>query len=100
MSLLIDDNGVPYIQLGKYQIKLETQELTGELKAKAEQELRETPENVEKGLKELKALISGKEIHIYCKILIKPKFLARWKGKQVTCTINITKIVELPRRFY
>lgn len=60
MSLLIDDDGVPFIQLGKYKIKLEKEELTGELKAKAKEELRETPDIVEKGLKELKALISGK----------------------------------------
>lgn len=55
-----DENKTPYIELGDgYQIRLEKEPLTELCQQKASRELRETPENVELGLKELKELIIG-----------------------------------------
>lgn len=59
MSLETDDNGVPYIQLGKYKIRLEGEELTDELKEKAKRELRESPEVVQKAMQQLREYIKG-----------------------------------------
>lgn len=78
MSLLNNDDGVPYIQLGKYQIKLEKEELTEELKAKAKKELRESEDIVEQGFKELRALISGKKIHLTFKIRFTNLMFSLW----------------------
>lgn len=55
-----DEHGRPYIEICEgYVMKLETDELSEEYKEKARKELRETPENVEKGLKELRELLAG-----------------------------------------
>lgn len=56
----VDKNKTPYIDLGEgYQIRLEKEPLTDLCKEKALKELRETPENVELGIKELRELITG-----------------------------------------
>lgn len=60
-SLKYDENNVPYIDLGKYTIRLERDEPTEEAKEKARIELRETPEIVEKACKELRELISKEQ---------------------------------------
>lgn len=55
-----DENKTPYIDLGDgYQIRLEKGPLTEPCQQKALKELRETPENVEVGMRELKELIIG-----------------------------------------
>lgn len=63
MSIKYTENKLPYIDLGNgYQMKLETDEkdLTEDDKKKAKEELRETPEIVERGFKELDKLLEGK----------------------------------------
>lgn len=55
-----DEHGRPYVEICEgYCVRLEHDDLTEEVKEKARQELRETPENVEKGLKELRELLAG-----------------------------------------
>lgn len=49
----------PEIKCGDCILKLELDEPKGSLQQKALQELRETPENIQKGLKELKKLLEG-----------------------------------------
>lgn len=58
---LSDLNQVPVIQLGDFKLRLELDdELSPELQAVAENELRENPEQQEKSIAELKALLEGK----------------------------------------
>jgi hypothetical protein len=59
MSLKFDANSVPFVEFGDYCIRLETEELPPEYKGKAVAELRETPENIENGLNELRNLLKG-----------------------------------------
>jgi hypothetical protein len=63
MSIQFADNQIPFIDLGDgYTIRLEYDELTDEKYIeKAKLELRETPENVQLAIEELRALIKGKE---------------------------------------
>lgn len=56
-TLKYDENNLPYIDLGKYKMRLEREEPTNEVLEKARIELRETPEIVEKAFKELRELI-------------------------------------------
>ena len=62
MSLELNENGTPYIKCGNYAIRLETEELTDEMKEKARRELRETPEIVEQSLRELKKSLAGENL--------------------------------------
>lgn len=56
----IDENGRPFIYISEgFSMRLEHDELTEEYKEKARRELREVPEIVEKGLKELRELLAG-----------------------------------------
>uniref|UniRef100_A0A336MZZ1 CSON009448 protein n=1 Tax=Culicoides sonorensis TaxID=179676 RepID=A0A336MZZ1_CULSO len=56
----VDENGRPYVEICEgYCIRLEHDEVSDEFKEKARRELRETPENVEKGLKELRELVEA-----------------------------------------
>lgn len=56
-----DENRRPYVEISNgYCMRLEHDDVTEEYKEKARKELRETPENVEKGLKELRELLSSK----------------------------------------
>lgn len=57
--ILIDEDGAPFVQLNDYKFKIELEELTGDWKQRAINELRETPENVENGLTELRKLIQS-----------------------------------------
>ncbi|XP_056648770.1 alpha-tocopherol transfer protein-like [Diorhabda sublineata] len=59
MSIKIEKSldNVPYIQLGSHQLRLDLEDLTPEEKQRAEQELRETPENVKYALEKLKELL-------------------------------------------
>lgn len=57
----VDEEGRPYVQIdSRHTIRLELEEVTDEWKLKAEKELRETPENIEKALQELRQLLKGK----------------------------------------
>lgn len=58
MSLVNDSTFGWYVKVGSHKIRLEKDELTEDDKKKALKELRETPENVENGLKELKRLLA------------------------------------------
>lgn len=61
MSLKFDSNNVPFIEVGQgYVIRLEAEQLDGASVEKAEKELRETPENITEGLKQLRILLQGK----------------------------------------
>jgi hypothetical protein len=60
MSLKFDAHKVPFLEFGNYCIRLETDELSQEYKEKAVVELRETPENIENGLNELRNLLKGR----------------------------------------
>lgn len=61
MKIQFNDDGTPFVMWGDHKIQLEKMPITEKYyKEKAETELRETPENVEKGLKELRALLKGK----------------------------------------
>lgn len=59
MSVVYGDDKIPYIDLGKdYKIRLEYEDIVDEkYLVKAKEELRETPNNKAKGLKELKELV-------------------------------------------
>ncbi|XP_063697579.1 retinaldehyde-binding protein 1-like [Culicoides brevitarsis] len=62
-----DKHGRSYLEICKgYEIKLEFNELSEVDKEKARIELRETPENVEKGLKELRELIENDDTIFVC----------------------------------
>uniref|UniRef100_A0A336LMQ4 CSON012863 protein n=1 Tax=Culicoides sonorensis TaxID=179676 RepID=A0A336LMQ4_CULSO len=53
-----DEHERPYLEICEgYKIRIEYEEVTAEYKEKAEIELRETPENVSKGLEELRELL-------------------------------------------
>lgn len=55
-----DENGRPYIEICEgYIVKVDTDDLSEEDKEKALRELRETPENVAIGLRDLRELIDG-----------------------------------------
>lgn len=54
------EDNVPFIQLGTYQLRLDLEELNEEEKERAAEEIRETPENIEYGLKKLRQLVEGK----------------------------------------
>ncbi|XP_063697583.1 clavesin-2-like [Culicoides brevitarsis] len=57
-----DEHGRPYIQIKEgYEVRLDYSDLTEEDKEKARVELRETPENVAKGIKELRELINAND---------------------------------------
>lgn len=59
-AFLSDLDQVPYIQIGDYKLRLELDDdLTPELKDVALKELRETPEQQEKSVAELKALLES-----------------------------------------
>lgn len=59
--MLSDLESLPSIQLGDFTLRFELDELAPEGKAIAEKELRETPENREKGVKELRQLLQQGE---------------------------------------
>ncbi|CAK1544175.1 unnamed protein product [Leptosia nina] len=60
MGLEYNADGTPYVLWGGHRIELERDPLTEKCYTeKAEKELRETPENVEKALKELRELLKG-----------------------------------------
>lgn len=62
MSIEFGEDKIPFIDLGKgYKIRLEYEDLTDEkYLERAKNELRESPENVENGIAELRKLIKGK----------------------------------------
>lgn len=59
---LYDEHERPYIKLCEgFTIQIEYDEVSEVYKEKAKIELRETPENVQKGLEELREMLMGKE---------------------------------------
>lgn len=77
-SLKFDDNQLPYIDLGSAVIRLEKEDPPEWALEKARNELRETPEIVEKAILELRQLIQNTEyLHLplddeYMKIFLRP----------------------------
>lgn len=60
MKIQYNEDGTPFVMWGEIKIQLEKMPISDEIcKRKAETELRETPENVEKGLRELRTLLKG-----------------------------------------
>lgn len=59
--MLSDLEALPSIQLGDFTLRFEFDELAPEGKEIAEKELRENPENREKGIKELRQLLQQGE---------------------------------------
>lgn len=60
MEIEYNEDKSPYVMWGEHKIQLEKEPFTENIfKEKAENELRETPDNVEKGLKELRELLKG-----------------------------------------
>lgn len=56
----VDEEGRPYIMIDDHHtIRLELEEIGEDYREKAEKELRETPENIEKGLSGLRKLLKG-----------------------------------------
>lgn len=60
-ELIMGTDGVPYIQSGEYVLRLDLEPLSGEYKERAKNELRESEENYENSLKELKELVKADE---------------------------------------
>lgn len=61
MEIQYNEDGTPFIMWGDSKIQLERWPITEKFyKEKAETELRETPEIIEKSLQELRALLKGK----------------------------------------
>lgn len=60
LCIEIGDDNVPFIRLGSEQFRLDLEELNVADKERAQNEIRETPENVESGLKQFRELIKGK----------------------------------------
>nr|CAI5834098.1 unnamed protein product [Callosobruchus analis] len=89
------NDGVPFIQLGSYQMRLDVEELTGKDKERAVEELKETPENVQEGLRRMRELIEAdKELHVphnndaYLTKFLRP---CRWNAEQA---------YKIMRKFY
>lgn len=60
MSIKFDHHNSPYIDVGGgYVIRVETEPLDEKMQERAKVELRETPENIEAALVELRALLQG-----------------------------------------
>ena len=62
MALIEKVKKVPPLKLGKAEMKFEPEDLDETYQEKARNELRETPENIKKGLEDIKKLIAGKKI--------------------------------------
>lgn len=60
-TMLSDLEALPSIQIGDFVLRFELEELSDEGKEVAERELRETPENKENGMKELRKLLEQGE---------------------------------------
>lgn len=56
----VGEDNVPFLQLGKYVLKLDEEAFDGKYIEVARDEFRETPENVENGLEQLRKLIKGR----------------------------------------
>ncbi|XP_063913729.1 alpha-tocopherol transfer protein-like [Zophobas morio] len=54
-----DANNVPFVQLGKHKLRLDLEDLDESFKERAKEELGETPEVVERSLRQFKKYVSG-----------------------------------------
>ncbi|XP_044743106.1 alpha-tocopherol transfer protein-like [Chrysoperla carnea] len=61
LKVSIGEDGIPFIQLGQEQLRLDLEDLDDEYKKIAESELRETPENVQEAVEKLRELIRAEE---------------------------------------
>lgn len=61
LSVKYNENNVPYIGLGEYEIRLESEQPSDAVMEKARTELRELPEIVEPAIAELRELLKGKK---------------------------------------
>lgn len=59
LCIEIGKDNVPFIQLGTHQMRLDLEELNEEEKERAVEEIKETLENVEYGVKKFRQLIEG-----------------------------------------
>lgn len=57
-----DKDGIPFITLGEYQLRLDLEDISGEFEERARTELLETPERLQEGLERFRELIKGKFI--------------------------------------
>lgn len=73
LAIKYNENNVPYIGLGKHEIRLESEPPTEAILEKARKELREVPEIVEPAIVELRELLQSKCIvlctaHTQCEV--------------------------------
>lgn len=69
MALQFESDGTPFVIWAEHKIKLEKEPITEDFYVKkAKSELRETPENIETGLRELRELLKRKLL------LLAPKY--------------------------
>ncbi|XP_060518916.1 uncharacterized protein LOC132697427 isoform X1 [Cylas formicarius] len=61
LSVEVNADGTPFVAIGQYQFRLEVEELYGEYKKMAENELQETPQRVSDGLNRLRDLIKAED---------------------------------------
>jgi len=56
-----DTDGVPFVTLGQYQLRLDLEDLAGEYEERAKTELLETPERLQEGLERFRQLIENEK---------------------------------------
>lgn len=69
LSVKYNEDNVPYIGLGDYEIRLESEQPPDAVMERARTELRELPEITEPAIAELRELLKGKGA---CFVLIRP----------------------------
>ncbi|XP_030752415.1 alpha-tocopherol transfer protein-like [Sitophilus oryzae] len=57
INVEVDNDGVPFIRLGKHELRLDVEDISGEYEERARRELMETPERVQEGLQRFRELI-------------------------------------------
>lgn len=62
MMPIIETGGdnIPFIRLGSHMFRLDLEELEGDYKKRAEEEIRETTDNIEYGLSKFREVLLGK----------------------------------------
>lgn len=66
LAVKYNENNVPYIGIGKHEIRLESEPPTEAIIEKARKELREVPEIVEPAIVELREMLQSKYIRCLC----------------------------------
>lgn len=65
LAIKYNENNVPYIGIGKHEIRLESEPPTEAIMEKARKELREVPEIVEPAIIELREMLQSKYIRVF-----------------------------------